>query len=65
MKEEKNGSIAGVDRMKAAIEQEKRERAERCRAKIEAALKEENCTIESAVLVTARGNIPQLTIIAQ
>ncbi|MEJ2671232.1 MAG: hypothetical protein P8168_03310 [Deltaproteobacteria bacterium] len=50
---------------KALIEQKKQERVERCEAKINQALQEERCGLEVAVLITAKGNIPQLNIFAQ
>ena len=50
---------------KALIEQEKHDRVKRCEAKINQALQEERCGLEMAILVTARGNVPQLTIFAE
>ena len=34
-------------------------------AKINQALQEERCGLEMSILVTARGNVPQLTIFAE
>lgn len=50
---------------KALIEQEKQDRVKRCEAKINQALQDERCGLDVAVLITARGNVPQLNIIAQ
>jgi hypothetical protein len=50
---------------RALIEQEKQDRVKRCEAKITQALKDERCSLEVAVLVTAHGNVPQLNIVAQ
>lgn len=50
---------------KALIEQEKQDRVKRCEAKINQALQEERCGLDVAVMVTARGNVPQLNIFAQ
>lgn len=47
---------------KALIEQEKQAQVKRCEAKINQALKEERCGLDITVLVTARGNVPQLKI---
>jgi hypothetical protein len=57
--------MSEIETAKAAIEQEKQGRAKRCEEKINQALQEERCSLEVAVLVTARGNVPQLNIIAQ
>ncbi len=50
---------------KALIEQEKQDRVKRCEAKINQALQEERCGLDVAVMITARGNLPQLNIFAQ
>jgi hypothetical protein len=50
---------------KALIEQEKQDRVKRCEARINQALQEERCGLEVAVMITARGNVPQLNIFAQ
>ena len=50
---------------KALIEQEKHDRVKRCEARINEALQEERCGLEVAVIITARGNVPQLNIFAQ
>jgi hypothetical protein len=50
---------------KALIEQEKQDRVKRCEAKINQALQEERCGLDVTVLITAKGNLPQLTIFAQ
>jgi hypothetical protein len=50
---------------KALIEQEKQQRVQRCEAKINEALQAERCGLDVAVLITARGNVPQLNIFAQ
>jgi hypothetical protein len=47
------------------IEQEKQDRVKRCEAKINQALQEERCGLDVTVLITAKGNIPQLNIFAQ
>ncbi|MFA4902879.1 MAG: hypothetical protein WC600_09050 [Desulfobaccales bacterium] len=60
--EEKDLSTAQA---KALIEQEKQERVKRCEAKINQALQDERCCLEVAVLITARGNVPQLNIFPQ
>jgi hypothetical protein len=60
--EEKDLSTAQA---KALIEQEKQERVKRCEAKINQALQDERCSLEVAVLITARGNVPQLNIFPQ
>ena len=50
---------------RALIEQEKQDRVKRCEAKINQALQEERCGLDVAVVITARGNVPQLNIFAQ
>jgi hypothetical protein len=50
---------------KALVEKDKKDRTDRCAAVIDQILKAERCSLEVAVLVTARGNVPQLTITAQ
>ena len=50
---------------RALIEQEKQDRVKRCEAKINQALQEERCGLDVAVMITARGNVPQLNIFAQ
>jgi hypothetical protein len=50
---------------KAILDQEKQDRVKRCEAKINQALQEERCSLDVAVLITARGNVPQLNIFAQ
>lgn len=48
-----------------ALHEAQQKRVERCRQKIHLALEQEKCTLDVAVLVTARGNMPQLNIIPQ
>ncbi len=60
--EEKDLSTAQA---KALIEQEKQDRVKRCEARINQALQDERCGLDMAVLITARGNVPQLNIFAQ
>jgi len=43
----------------------KQERIKRCAEKLQALLKEENCELDVSVVVTAKGNFPQLNIIAK
>jgi hypothetical protein len=50
---------------KTILDQEKKARAKRCEEKINQALQEERCGLDVAVLITARGNVPQLNILAQ
>ena len=50
---------------RALIEQEKQDRVKRCEAKINQALQDERCGLDVAVMITARGNLPQLNIFAQ
>ena len=50
---------------KALLEQEKHDRVKRCEAKINQALQEERCGLDVTVLITTKGNIPQLNIFAQ
>jgi hypothetical protein len=50
---------------KAILDQEKKDRAKRCEEKINRALQEERCGLDVAVVITARGNVPQLNILAQ
>jgi hypothetical protein len=50
---------------KALLEQEKQDRVKRCEAKINQALQEERCGLDVTVLITTKGNIPQLNIFAQ
>jgi hypothetical protein len=50
---------------KTILDQEKKDRSKRCEEKINRALQEERCVLEVAVLVTVRGNVPQLNIITQ
>ncbi|MHB9072435.1 MAG: hypothetical protein ACYC6G_02800 [Desulfobaccales bacterium] len=53
------------DATQVLIEQEKQDRVKRCEEKINQALQEERCGLDVAVLITARGNVPQLNILAQ
>jgi hypothetical protein len=50
--------------LKEQLEEDRKNRAETCSAKIQELLKEFDCHLEMAMLVTAQGNIPQLTIAA-
>ncbi len=50
---------------KVLIEQERQDRIKRCEAKINQALQEERCGLDVAVLITGKGNVPQLNIFAQ
>ncbi len=50
---------------KALIEQERQERADRCKARIDQVLAEERCVLDVAITITGRGNIPRLDIIVQ
>jgi hypothetical protein len=67
MPSEKTPEEKGLDtaQAKALIEQEKQDRVKRCEARINQALQEERCGLEVAVMITARGNVPQLNIFAQ
>jgi len=58
-------SVSATAQAKALIEQEKQDRIKRCEAKINQALEEERCSLDVTVLITARGNVPQLNIFAQ
>lgn len=50
---------------KALIEKEKNERVERVGQGIKELLEKENCDLDISVIVTTRGNIPQLNIVAK
>jgi hypothetical protein len=50
---------------RALIEQEKQDRVKRCEAKINQALQEERCGLDVSVIISAKGNFPQLNIFAQ
>lgn len=50
--------------LKVLIEQERKERIERCGKRLQQLLEEEKCTLEVAMLVTMRGNIPQITVVS-
>jgi len=52
------------DKAKALLKKERSKRIERCQKKLEALMKEENCRIDVAMLVTLKGNLPQMKIIA-
>jgi hypothetical protein len=62
-----NGTEKTVEKpnLKALIEQERKERVERCSKRIEQVLTEENCTLDAVVIVSARGNIPQIQIVSK
>jgi hypothetical protein len=51
-----------LDAAKKLIEQEYLNRVERCRAKIEQALKEENCFLDAVMMVSRQGVFPQINI---
>lgn len=46
-------------------EAKKQERIKRVADKLQALLKEENCELDVAVIVSAKGNFPQLNIVAK
>jgi len=46
-------------------EAKKQERTKRVADKLQALLKEENCELDVAVIVSAKGNFPQLNIVAK
>jgi len=46
-------------------ETKKQERIKRVANKLQALLKEENCELDVAVIVSAKGNFPQLNIVAK
>jgi hypothetical protein len=48
---------------KKLIEDEIKERTERCSSNIIAMLKTEGCRIDVAMVITPQGNIPQLTVV--
>lgn len=50
---------------KALLEKDKQDRIERVGEGIKKLLETENCDLDISVIVTARGNIPQLNIIAK
>lgn len=58
-------SHANYQEAKILIEAAKQARVKRCEEKINQALQEERCGLDVAVLITARGNVPQLNIFAQ
>jgi hypothetical protein len=47
------------------IEKERQERIKRAGEKIQQALKEENCDLDVSMIITTKGNFPQLNIIAK
>ncbi len=53
------------DGAKLAIEQEKKERSQRCHQKIQQALAEENCTIDVMMILKSGKVIPQADIVAK
>lgn len=46
-------------------EAKKQERIKRVADKLQTLLKEENCELDVAVIVSAKGNFPQLNIVAK
>lgn len=54
--------MSDVEGAKQVLESERKVRVERCRAKIEQALQEENCFIDVAMVISAQGIIPQISI---
>jgi hypothetical protein len=50
--------------LKEQLEDDRKNRAETCSANIQELLKKFDCHLEMAMLVTAQGNIPQLSIVA-
>ncbi len=53
------------EKARELLAQEKRERQERCRMRIEQTLAQERCTLTVAMVITPTGNLPKLEIIAQ
>jgi hypothetical protein len=51
--------------LKALIEQERKERIERCSKRIEQVLTEENCTLDATVIISARDIIAQIQILSK
>lgn len=47
------------------LEKEKRENEVKCRAELTALLAKYNCEIQASMLVTSRGNIPQIILISK
>jgi hypothetical protein len=50
---------------KKLIENLTKERIERCRARIEQVLQEENCFIDVAMVISGQGILPQISIKAK
>lgn len=49
--------------LQAMLDAERKERAQACAKEIEEVLKKHKCSIDIAVIVTSRGNIPQMNIV--
>ena len=52
------------DEAREVLAQSQKEQVESCRQEIDTVLEKHNCRFEAAMLVTARGNIPQVQIVA-
>ncbi len=52
-----------IEKAKATIEREKKDRVKKCSAALEALLKEHRCQLDVGMLVTPKGNIPQVQLI--
>ncbi len=51
-----------ITKAKELLNQKLAERIERCRAKIEQVLQEENCFIDVAMVISRHGIVPQISI---
>jgi hypothetical protein len=54
-----------IEKAKELLNQKLTERIERCRAKIEQVLQEENCFIDVAMVISVQSVIPQISIKAK
>jgi hypothetical protein len=49
--------------LKALLEQEQQERVKKCAEEIDQVLRKHNCILDAVVIVSARGNVPQIQIL--
>ena len=62
-----NGTGKTIEKpdLKALVEQERQARIRDCSKEIERILNEYNCTFDVTMIVSARGNIPQIQIVSK
>lgn len=54
-----------TDQARAVLQKENARKIAECKKEVQKALDKYNCTIDCSMVVTARGNIPQVQIVAK